>query len=252
MNTNTNKLSGKIALVTGGSSGIGLATAKRFVAEGAYVFITGRRQPELDAAVKEIGRNVTAIRSDVANLADLDRLFGTIKQQKGRLDVLFANAGGGEFVPLEQVTEAHFDKYFGINVKGTLFTVQKALPLMPAGAAIVINGSMVSIKGFPAFGVYSATKAALRSFARTWSVDLKGRNIRVNVVSPGTVITPGYKNAGLTDEQIAEMKAQAAATTPLGRVGTPDEIAKAVVFLASDDSTYVRDYYENTSRRDGH
>jgi NAD(P)-dependent dehydrogenase (short-subunit alcohol dehydrogenase family) len=240
MNTNTNKLSGKIALVTGGSSGIGLATAKRFVAEGAYVFITGRRQAELDAAVKEIGSNVTAIRSDVANLADLDRLFDTIKQQKGRLDVLFANAGGGEFVPLEQVTEAHFDKYFGINVKGTLFTVQKALPLMPAGAAIVINGSMVSIKGFPAFGVYSATKAALRSFARTWSVDLKGRNIRVNVVSPGTVITPGYKNQlGLTDQQIAEMKAQAAATTPLGRVGTPDEIAKTVVFLASDDSSYV-------------
>ena len=239
MNTNTNKLSGKIALVTGGSSGIGLATAKRFVAEGAYVFITGRRQAELDAAVKEIGSNVTPIRSDIANLADLDRLFDTIKQQKGRLNVLFANAGGGEFVPLEQVTEAHFDKYFGINVKGTLFTVQKALPLMPAGAAIVINGSMVSIKGFPAFGVYSATKAALRSFARTWSVDLKGRNIRVNVVSPGTVITPGYKNAGLTDEQIAEMKAQAAATTPLGRVGTPDEIAKTVVFLASDDSSYV-------------
>ena len=240
MNTNTNKLSGKIALVTGGSSGIGLATAKRFVAEGAYVFITGRRQAELDAAVKEIGSNVTAIRSDVANLADLDRLFDTIKQQKGRLDVVFANAGGGEFVPLEQVTEAHFDKYFGINVKGTLFTVQKALPLMPAGAAIVINGSMVSIKGFPSFGVYSATKAALRSFARTWSVDLKGRNIRVNVVSPGTVITPGYKDQlGLTDEQIAEMKAQAAATTPLGRVGTPDEIAKTVVFLASDDSSYV-------------
>ncbi len=239
MSNNTNKLSGKIALVTGGSSGIGLATAKRFVAEGAYVFITGRRQAELDVAAKEIGGNVTAIRSDIANLADLDRLFDTIKQQMGRLDVLFANAGGGEFVPLEQVTEAHFDKYFGINVKGTLFTVQKALPLMPAGAAIVINGSMVSIKGFPAFGVYSATKAALRSFARTWSVDLKGRNIRVNVVSPGTVITPGYKNAGLTDEQIAEMKAQAAATTPLGRVGTPDEIAKTVVFLASDESSYV-------------
>jgi NAD(P)-dependent dehydrogenase (short-subunit alcohol dehydrogenase family) len=236
MNTNTNKLSGKIALITGGSSGIGLATAQRFVAEGAFVFITGRRQPELDAAAKEIGSNVTAIRSDVANLADLDRLFDTIKQQKGRLDIVFANAGGGEFVPLEQVSEAHFDKYFGINVKGTLFTVQKALPLMPAGAAIVINGSMVSIKGFPAFGVYSAT----RSFARTWSVDLKGRNIRVNVVSPGTVITPGYKNElGLTDDQIAEMKAQAAATTPLGRVGTPDEIAKTVVFLASDDSSYV-------------
>ncbi len=240
MNTNTSKLSEKIALVTGGSSGIGLATAKRFVAEGAYVFITGRRQAELDAAAAEIGSNASAIRSDVANLADLDRLFDTIKQQKGRLDILFANAGGGAFVPLELVTEEHFDKYFGINVKGTLFTVQKALPLMPAGSAIIINGSMVSIKGFPAFGVYSATKAALRSFARTWSVDLKGRNIRVNVVSPGTVVTPGYKSElGLTDEQIAQMTEQVAATTPLGRVGTPDEIAKTVVFLASDDSSYV-------------
>ncbi|MGA7214465.1 MAG: SDR family oxidoreductase [Terrimicrobiaceae bacterium] len=240
MNTNTSKLSEKIALVTGGSSGIGLATAKRFVAEGAYVFITGRRQAELDAAAAEIGSNASAIRSDVADLADLDRLFDTIKQQKGRLDILFANAGGGAFVPLELVTEEHFDKYFGINVKGTLFTVQKALPLMPAGSAIIINGSMVSIKGFPAFGVYSATKAALRSFARTWSVDLKGRNIRVNVVSPGTVVTPGYKNElGLTDEQITQMTAQASATTPLGRVGTPDEIAKTVVFLASDDSSYV-------------
>jgi NAD(P)-dependent dehydrogenase (short-subunit alcohol dehydrogenase family) len=240
MNTNTSKLSEKIALVTGGSSGIGLATAKRFVAEGAYVFITGRRQAELDAAATEIGSNVTAIRSDVASLADLDRLFDTIKQQKGRLDIVFANAGGGAFVPLELVTEEHFDKYFGINVKGTLFTVQKALPLMPPGSAIVINGSMVSIKGFPAFGVYSATKAALRSFARTWSVDLKGRNIRVNVVSPGTVVTPGYKSElGLTDEQITQMAAQASATTPLGRVGTPDEIAKAVVFLASDDSSFV-------------
>ena len=240
MNTSIQKLSGKIALVTGGSSGIGLATAKRFVAEGAYVFITGRRQAELDGAAKEIGSNVTAVRSDVTNIADMDGLFDAIKQQKNRLDILFANAGGGEFVPLGQVTEAHFDKYFGINVKGTLFTVQKALPLMPAGAAIVINGSMVSIKGYPAFGVYAATKAALRSFARTWSMDLKGRNIRVNVVSPGTVITPGYKNElGLTDEQIDQMKTQAAATTPLGRVGTPDEIAKAVVFLASDDSSYV-------------
>ncbi len=230
----------KIALVTGGSSGIGLATAKRFANEGAHVFITGRRQAELDSAGKEIGSNVTTVRSDIANLADLDNLFDTIKQQKGRLDILFANAGGGEFVPLGHVTEAHFDKYFGINVKGTLFTVQKALPLMPAGSAIVINGSMVSIKGFPAFGVYAATKAALRSFARTWSIDLKDRQIRVNVVSPGTVITPGYKSElGLTDEQIAQMKTQAAATTPLGRVGTPDEIAKAVVFLASDDSSYI-------------
>jgi NAD(P)-dependent dehydrogenase (short-subunit alcohol dehydrogenase family) len=234
------KLIGKIALITGGSSGLGLATAKRFVAEGAHVFITGRRQPELDDAVKEIGSSVTAIRGDISNLTDLDRLFATIKEQKGRLDILFANAGGGAFAPLGQVTEAQFDKYFGINVKGTLFTVQKALPLIPAGGAIVINGSMVSIKGFPGFGVYAATKAALRSFARTWSVDLKGRNIRVNVVSPGTVVTPAYKSElGLTDEQIEGFAAQAAAVTPLGRTGTPDEIAKTVVFLASDDSSFV-------------
>ena len=238
----TQKLAGKIALITGGSSGLGLATAQRFVAEGAHVFITGRRQPELDAAVKQLGSsNVTSVRSDVSNLADLDRLFATIKEQQGRLDILFANAGGGAFVPLDQVTEEHFDKYFGINVKGTLFTVQKAVRLMPeSGGAIVINGSMVSIKGVPAFGVYAATKAALRSFARTWAQDLKGRNIRVNVVSPGTVVTPGYKSElGLNDEQIEEFEAQAAATTPLGRTGTPDEIAKAVLFLASDDSSYV-------------
>ena len=212
---NTQKLAGKIALITGGSSGLGLATAKRFVAEGAYVFITGRRQPEVDAAAKEIGENGTGVRGDISKLADLDHLFATIKEAKGRLDILFANAGGGAFVPLEEVTEEHFDKYFGINVKGTLFTVQKALPLMSSGASIVLNGSMVSIKGFPAFSVYSATKAALRSFARSWASDLKGRNIRVNVVAPGTVITPGYKSElGLTDEEIEQMKEQAAATTP--------------------------------------
>ena len=240
MSTNTGKLSGKIALITGGSSGLGLATAKRFAAEGAHVFITGRRQPELDNAVKEIGGSVTAVRGDVSDLADLDRLIATIREQKGRLDILFANAGGGAFAPLGQVTEAQFDKYFDINVKGTLFTVQKALPLIPTGGAIVLNGSMVSIKGFPGFGVYAATKAALRSFARTWSVDLKGRNIRVNVVSPGTVVTPAYKSElGLTDEQIEGFAAQAAAVTPLGRTGTPDEIAKVVVFLASDDSSFV-------------
>ena len=233
------KLDGKVAVVTGGNSGIGLATAERFAAEGAHVFITGRRQAELDAAVSQIGKNVSGVQGDVSNLADLDRLYATVKQQKGRVDVLFANAGLGEFVPLGQITEAHFDKTFGVNVKGTLFTVQKALPLMPDGGSIVMNGSMVSMKGWPAFGVYAATKAALRSFARTWSVDLKSRKIRVNVVSPGTVITPGYKNAGLSDEQIAQIEAEAAAATPLGRVGTPEEIAKAVVFLASDESSYV-------------
>ena len=233
------KLEGKVAVVTGGNSGIGLATAKRFVAEGAHVFITGRRQAELDAAVSQIGKNVRGVQGDVSDLVDLDRLYATVKQQKGRVDVLFANAGLGEFVPLGQITEAHFDKTFSVNVKGTLFTVQKALPLMPDGASIVMNGSMVSMKGWPAFGVYAATKAALRSFARTWAVDLKSRKIRVNVVSPGTVITPGYKSAGLSDEQIAQMEADAAAATPLGRVGTPDEIAKAVVFLASDESSYV-------------
>jgi NAD(P)-dependent dehydrogenase (short-subunit alcohol dehydrogenase family) len=234
------KLEGKIAVVTGGNSGIGLATAKRFVAEGAYVFITGRRQPDLDAAVKQIGTNVTGVQGDVSKLTDLDRQYNTVKEQKGRIDILFANAGLGEFLPLGQITEAHFDKTFGVNVKGTLFTVQKALPLMPDGAAIVMNCSMVSIKGVPAFGVYAASKAALRSFARTWSVDLKDRKIRVNVVSPGTVITPGYKTElGMNDEQIEELKAQVAATTPLGRAGTPEEIAKAVVFLASDDSSYV-------------
>lgn len=234
------KLAGRVALVTGGNSGLGLATARRFAAEGAQVFITGRRQAELDAAVAQIGDGAIGVQGDVSNLADLDRLYETIGRQAGRLDVLFANAGIGEFAPLGQISEAHFDKAFGINVKGTLFTVQKALPLMPDGAAIVINGSMVSIKGIPAFGVYAATKAALRSFARTWSVDLKARRIRVNVVSPGTVITPGYKDSlGLNDEQIRAMESDAAATAPLGRAGTPDEIAKAVAFLASDESSYI-------------
>ena len=183
---------------------------------------------------------MTGVQGDISSLADLDRLYATVKDQKGRVDVLFANAGGGEFMPLGEITEAHYDKYFGINVKGTLFTVQKGLALMPEGGSIVINGSMVSVKGMSAFSVYAATKAALRSFARTWSVDLKGRNIRVNVVSPGTIVTPGYKNElGLNDEQIRLMEEQSAASTPLGRTGTPDEVAKAVVFLASDDSSYV-------------
>jgi len=232
------KLDGKIAVITGGNSGLGLATAERFVAEGAYVFITGRRQDQLDAAVKTIGRNVTGVQGDVSSLDDLDRLFATVREKKRRIDVLFANAGLGEFAPLGHITEAHFDQTFDVNVKGTVFTVQKALPLMSPGASIVINGSMVSIKGLPAFGVYAASKAALRSFARTWAVDLRERKIRVNVVSPGTVVTPAY-NRLMTDEQIDAFTAQAAATTPLGRVGTPDEIARAVVFLASDDSSFV-------------
>ena len=234
------KLEGKVALVTGGSSGLGLATAERFAAEGAKVFVTGRRKEEVDDAARRIGRGAVGVPGDISKPDDLDRLYDVVRQQAGRLDVLFANAGGGAFMPLGQITEAHFDKYFGINVKGTLFTVQKALPLMPDGASIVLNGSMVSVQGVPAFSVYAATKAALRSFARTWSVDLKPRRIRVNVVSPGVVVTPGYKNElGLSDEQIKQFDAQAAAATPLGRTGTPDEIAKAVLFLASDDSSYV-------------
>jgi NAD(P)-dependent dehydrogenase (short-subunit alcohol dehydrogenase family) len=239
-NIHASKHAGKVALVTGGSSGIGLASAKRLAREGATVYITGRRQAELDAAVVEIGHNAKAIRGDIAIAADLDRIFATISDDHGRLDILFANAGGGEFSPLGAITEAQFDKYFDINVKGTLFTVQKALPLMPSGSAIVINGSMVSIKGVPAFGVYAATKAALRSFTRTWASDLKGRNIRVNVVAPGTVVTPAYKSElGLTDEQIAQFVDQAGQATPLGRAGTADEIAKAASFLASDDASYI-------------
>ena len=233
-------LKNKVALVTGGSSGLGLATAKLFAASGAQVFITGRRQSELDAAVPQIGDGATAVQGDISQPADLDRLYDVIKQKAGRLDVLFANAGVGAFAPMGQITEAHFDRVFGINVKGTLFTVQKLLPLMPNGASVVLNGSITSIKGAPAFGVYAATKAALRSFARTWSVDLRERHIRVNVVAPGTVVTPAYKNElGMNDEQIRQFVAQANSVTPLGRAGTPEEIAKAVLFLASDDSSYV-------------
>jgi NAD(P)-dependent dehydrogenase (short-subunit alcohol dehydrogenase family) len=239
MNSNSQKLTGKIALVTGGTSGIGLATAKRFVSEGAHVFITGRRQTELDAAVKQIGNNVTGIRGDVSNLGDLDRVFDAIKKQKSRLDVLFANAGGGGLAPLGQITEEHFDKIFNTNVRGLLFTVQKALPLMPPGSSIILNASTTSVKGTPAFSVYSATKAAVRSFARNWTLDLKDRQIRVNAVSPGVIPTPGYNLIGLTEEQVKGFIAAQVNNIPLGRVGVPDEIAKAVVFLASDDSSFV-------------
>ena len=233
------KLEGKVALVTGGNSGIGLATAARFADEGAKVFITGRRKEELDKAVAEIGHGAVGVQGDVSNLADLDRLYAVIKQQAGRLDVLFANAGGGEFAPLGQITEAHFDKWFGINVKGLLFTVQKALPLMPDGASIILNASIVSIKATPAFSVYSATKAAVRSFARNWTLDLKERGIRVNALSPGPIDTPGMDGLVRGEEALRQMKAGIVAAVPLGRIGQPDEIAKAAVFLASDDSSFV-------------
>jgi NAD(P)-dependent dehydrogenase (short-subunit alcohol dehydrogenase family) len=233
------KLEGKIALVTGGSSGIGLATAKRFVAEGAKVVITGRRKEALDAAVKEIGSSATGIQADAGNLADLDKLYAQIKQQHGRIDVLFVNAGGGEFATIDKITEEHFDKTFDTNVKGVVFTVQKALPLMPNGGAIVLNASIVSVKGMPAFGVYSATKAAVRSFARTWTNELKDRQIRVNVVSPGPIDTPGVTGLVADEEQAKQLRAGLASQVPLGRMGHPDEIAKAVVFLVSDDSSFV-------------
>jgi NAD(P)-dependent dehydrogenase (short-subunit alcohol dehydrogenase family) len=232
------KHEGKIAVVTGGNSGIGLATAQRLVGEGAYVFITGRRQPELDAAVKLIGKNVTAVQGDVSNLADLDRLYATVKQQKGRIDILFANAGLGEFAPLGSITEAHYDKTFNANVKGLLFTVQKALPLLVDGASVILNASIVSIKGIAAFSVYSATKAAIRSFARTWTVDLKDRKIRVNVVSPGPIETPAIDRLAQTAGG-DQLKAGLISGVPMGRMGTSDEIAKAVSFLASDDASFI-------------
>lgn len=233
------KLRDKVALVTGGNGGIGLATAQRFVEEGArHVFITGRRQSELDGAAAQIGKNVTGVQGDVANLADLDRLYGVIGKQQGRLDILFANAGVYEFVPLGSVTEEHFDRLFNINVKGLLFTVQKALPLLSDGASIILNASVAGSKGTEGASVYSASKAAVRSFARCWTVDLKPRKIRVNVVSPGPIDTPGVTAMASTAEQQEFLKTLVAAV-PMGRMGTSDEVAKAAVFLASDDSSYI-------------
>ena len=234
-----NRLAKKVAVVTGGNSGIGLATAHRFAAEGAKVFVTGRRKQELDAPAKSIGRGAVGVQGDVSKLADLDRLFDIVKQQAGRVDVVFANAGVAEFAPLAEATEEHFDRTFDVNVKGLLFTVQKALPLMPDGAAVVLNASVVSVKGTPAFGVYSATKAAVRSLARTWAAELGSRRIRVNVVSPGPIETPGVEHLVGGKDAATAMYEQMAKTIPLARHGQADEIAKAVVFLASDDASYV-------------
>lgn len=233
------KLEGRIALVTGGSSGIGLATAKQFIQEGAFVYITGRRQAELDAAVETLGSQAKAVRADASNLTDLDGLYAQIRQDKGRLDVLFVNAGGGSFAPIGQITEEQFDRTFDTNVKGVLFTVQKALPLIPDGGSIVLNASIVSVQGTPNFSVYSASKAAVRSFARTWTSDLKDRRIRVNVVSPGPIDTPGLSGLAQNEEQKNALYAQLAADVPLGRLGEPEEIAKAAVFLASEDASYI-------------
>jgi NAD(P)-dependent dehydrogenase (short-subunit alcohol dehydrogenase family) len=230
----TGKLADKVAVVTGGSSGIGLGIAKRFAQEGARVSITGRRQSQLDEAVVSIGGNAAAIQGDTSNLADLDRVYATVKAQAGRIDVLAVNAGVYELSTLGEITEEHFDRTFNTNVRGLLFTVQKALPLLSRGASVILTGSMVSIKGFASCSVYNASKAAVRSFARTWIVDLKGRDIRVNVLSPGYTATPGLSHF-MTDEE----RASALATVPLGRIGVPDDLGKAAVFLASDDSAYI-------------
>ena len=228
------KLDNKIAVITGGSSGMALASARRFVEEGAYVFITGRRQETLDEAVALIGRNVTGVRGDAANLDDLDRLFDTVRREKGKIDILYASAGMGEALPLGEITEQHFDAAFGLNTRGTLFTVQKALPLFNDGGSIFMTGSVASVKGFPGYGVYAASKAALRSFARTWLNELKDRNIRVNVLSPGPIATP------MQDQVLTpEAKQMFESLIPRGTMGRPEEIAAAALFLASDDSSFV-------------
>lgn len=231
-------LSNKIALVTGGSTGIGLASAQELAAQGAKVYITGRRQQELDAAIALIGTSAKGIRADVSRLDDLDRVYSQIAEESGRLDILFANAGGGDMLPLGAISEEHFDRIFGTNVRGVLFTVQKALPLLGAGSSIILTGSTVSVKGTANFSVYSASKAAVRNFARSWALDLQGRGIRVNVVSPGPVKTPGL--GGLVDEEQRQGLFEAlAAQVPLGRIGEPAEVGKAVAFLASDAASFI-------------
>jgi NAD(P)-dependent dehydrogenase (short-subunit alcohol dehydrogenase family) len=233
------KLNGKVAVITGGSSGIGLATAKKFVEEGAYVFITGRRQSELDKAKALIGRNVTAVAGDASVMEDLDRLYRTVKETKGRVDVLFANAGFVELQTIDVVTPEHFDKTFNINVRGVLFAVQKALPLMSKGGSIILNASIVAVKGLPGHGVYAATKAAVRSFARTWTMELKDRGIRVNTLSPGATDTPIIDGQFSSRDQADNARANFAQATPMGRIGRPEELASAALFLASEDSSYI-------------
>ena len=233
------KFAGKVAVITGGSTGIGLATAKRFVREGMeHVFLTGRRKDALDRAAAEIGRNVTAVQGDVANLSDLDRLYDEVRKQKRKLDVIFANAGVAELKAFDAVDEKFYDLHFDANVKGMFFTVQKALPLMNDGGSIILTGSVADVKGFPSISVYSATKAAVRSFARTWTTDLKDRRIRVNTMSPGHIDTPIF-NTWQKGEALTKLKEDLAKNVPLGRLGDPDEIAKVVSFLASDEASYV-------------
>lgn len=233
------RLKGKVAVITGGNSGIGLATAKRFVEEGAYVFIFGRRREELDKAVKEIGGNVTAVQGDVTSLADLDRLYETVRAEKGVVDVLFANAGFVEHQRLGEITEAHFDKTFDLNARGLLFTVQKALPLIRDGGSIILTGSIVGFMGFPAHTAYGATKAAVRSYARTWTAELKDRGIRVNTISPGPIDTPIIDSQADTKEGADRIRENFIKVIPLGRMGRPEEISNAALFLGSDESSFV-------------
>jgi NAD(P)-dependent dehydrogenase (short-subunit alcohol dehydrogenase family) len=235
----TKRLDGKIAVITGGNSGIGLATAKRFVDEGAYVFIVGRRQSELETALNKIGRNVTGVQGDVSNLDDLDRLYDMVKQQKGRIDVLFANAGIMESAPLGSITESQFDKIFNVNVRGLVFTVQKALALFQDGGSIILAASVGGSKGTPALSLYNASKAAIRSFARSWTVDLKHRKIRVNAISPGPIDTPGLSSLFENGQGGEQVRKTFLSTIPMGRLGNPDDVAKAVLFLTSNDSSFV-------------
>ncbi len=233
------RLAGKVAVITGANSGIGLATAKRFATEGARVFMTGRRQAELDAAVREVGGTARGVQGDVSKLEDLDRLYRIVREEAGQIDILFANAGGGDFMALSEITEEHYDRIFATNVKGTLFTVQKALPLLRDGASIILTGSTTGTTGTPAFSVYSASKAAIRNFARTWILDLAPRKIRVNVLVPGATSTPGWHGLATSDAEIRAMVKATEDATPLGRLGDPDETASAALFLASDESSYV-------------